>query len=421
MAHPAVVALLRQTIGLNPDAIGAETMARAVSHRMAQCGVPDVQTYLERLQTSAQEVQALIEEVVVPETWFFRDQVPFTYLGRYVMAEWLPISQHAVLRVLSLACATGEEPYSIAMALLNTGLAPQHIRIDAVDISHRALGRAQQAVYGDHAFREKELAFRERSFEPHAEGYRVRDRIRNLVTFLQGNLLDERLLADQEPYKVIFCRNTLIYFDAAARRRALTVLDRLLTPGGVLFVGYAETGLFLASGYVPVRYPRAFAYRKPGASHDQQSPPQRASLRQPPTPHGQRHQTASPGAPQQSADPAVPVAGPREPSGTSASVLETARQLADKGEVDAATRLCETLLHAHGLNAQAYVLLGLIRQSAGHPEQAERYFNRAVYVQPDHYEALVHLALLMEHRGDTAGAAVMRQRAQRAWHKAQRV
>jgi len=75
-------------------------------------------------------------------------------------------------------------------------------------------------------------------------------------------------------------------------------------------------------------------------------------------------------------------------------------------------------MRAHGPSAQAYVLLGLIRQAAGNAEQAEHCFGRAVYLQPDHYEALVHLALLMEHRGDRAMAAVLRQRAQRARHTA---
>ena len=124
MAQAAIVALLRHSIGLNPDTIGPEVIARAVRHRMAQCSASDLQTYLERIQTSEQELYALIDEVVVPETWFFRDQMPFAYLGRYVMAEWLPRHQHTVFRVLSLACSTGEEPYSIAMALLDTGLAP---------------------------------------------------------------------------------------------------------------------------------------------------------------------------------------------------------------------------------------------------------------------------------------------------------
>src|SRR5947209_1342590 len=89
MPQAAIVALFRHIIGLNPDAIGPEVIARAMRRRMAQCSASDLQTYLERIQTSEQELHALIEEVVVPETWFFRDQMLFTYLGRYVMAEWL--------------------------------------------------------------------------------------------------------------------------------------------------------------------------------------------------------------------------------------------------------------------------------------------------------------------------------------------
>ena len=170
MAQTAIVALLGHTIGLNPEAVGAETIARAVRQRLAQCGTSDVQTYLKRLQTSEQELHALIDEVVVPETWFFRDQMPFAYLGRYVMAEWFPSHQHAALRVLSLACSSGEEPYSIAMALLETGLAPQHFRIDAVDISHKALRWAQCAVYGSHSFRGDDLVFRGAISSPARKG-----------------------------------------------------------------------------------------------------------------------------------------------------------------------------------------------------------------------------------------------------------
>jgi chemotaxis protein methyltransferase WspC len=421
MAQTAIVALLGHTIGLNPEAVGAETIARAVRQRLAQCGTSDVQTYLKRLQTSEQELHALIDEVVVPETWFFRDQMPFAYLGRYVMAEWFPSHQHAALRVLSLACSSGEEPYSIAMALLETGLAPQHFRIDAVDISHKALRWAQCAVYGSHSFRGDDLLFRERYFEPSKEGYRICERVRDMVTFIHGNVLDAHLLADQGPYDVIFCRNMLIYFDEPARSRALTVFDRLLTPGGLLFVGYAETGLFLASGYMPVRYPRAFAYRKAGAHHEQQRPPQSLSPAWPRTARDPGQQPASPHPRQWPPSPVVPGAGSGEPSSPAdaqASALETARRLADQGALEAAATLCETSIRAHGPSAPAYVLLGLIRQAAGNAAQAEHCFGRAVYLQPDHYEALIHLALLMEHRGDTAIATVLRQRAQRAQHHA---
>ncbi len=431
MAQATIVALLRSTIGLNSEAIRAETIARAVRQRMAQCATSDLQAYLNRLQTSAQELYALIDEVVVPETWFFRDQIPFAHLGRYVMAEWFPSHQHGVFRVLSLACSTGEEPYSIAMALLDTGLVPQTFRIDAVDISQKALRWARGAVYGSHSFRGDDLVFRERYFVRSRQGYRVCERVRDMVTFKHGNILDAHLLADQEPYHAIFCRNMLIYFDEPARSRAVKVLDRLLTPEGLLFVGYAETGLFLASGYVPVRYPRAFAYRKAGARHERQlrpryrpppfhphpNPPPSRGMGDLPPPvsllegegkHG-GHATGggfmAPGA----------VSGElSDPGDAQVSALDTARRLADQGELEAAATLCESSMRAHGPSAQAYVLLGLIRQAAGSPAQAEHCFGRALYLQPDHYEALVHLALLLEHRGETTMAAVLRQRAQRA-------
>ena len=421
MAQATIVALLGRILGLNPDAVGAETIVRAVRQRMAQCGTPDMQTYLERLQTSEQELYALIDEVVVPETWFFRDQMPFAYLGRYVMAEWFPMHQHTVLRVLSVACSTGEEPYSLAMALLDTGLAPQHFRIDAVDVSHKALRWAQRAVYSGHSFRGDDLVFRERYFEPNTGGYRICERVRGMVTFMHGNVLGADFLADREPYDVIFCRNMLIYFDEPSKNQALRVLDRLLTPEGLLSVGYAEMGLFRASGYMPVRYPRAFAYRKVGARHDGQRPPQSSSPPRPRIPREPGLQPASAPVRPWPPSPAAPDAVSREPSrseGTQASALESARRLADQGELEAAATLCETCMRAHGPSAPAYVLLGLIRQAGGNAEQAEHCFGRAVYLQPDHHEALVHLALLMEHRGDTAMAAVLRQRALRAQHNA---
>jgi chemotaxis protein methyltransferase WspC len=435
MAQAVIVALLRHTIGLNSEAIGAETIGRAVRQRMAQCGTSDMQTYLDRIQTSAQELHALIDEVVVPETWFFRDQMPFAYLGRYVLAERFPTQQHGVLRVLSLACSTGEEPYSIAMALLDTGLVPQHFRIDAVDISQKALHWARGAVYGSHSFRGDDLAFRERYFERSHQGYRLCERVRDMVTFRHGNVLDAHLLADQEPYDAIFCRNMLIYFDEPARRRAMNVLDRLLTPEGLLFLGYAEMGLFLASGYVPVRYPRAFAYRKAGARHERQLPPKYRPTpfhphSNPPPSRGRSHLPPPVSRSKGEGKEGEHVTGGgfmapgaisgqlSNPGDAQASALETARRLADQGELAAAATLCESCMRAHGPSPQAYVLLGLIRQAAGNAAQAEHCFGRALYLQPDHYEALIHLALLLEHRGETAMATVLRQRAQRARHNA---
>ena len=116
-----IEALLKDKIGLAASTIGHK-IARAVEKRRLACDLPDFQTYLRRLQTSKAELEELIELVVVPETWFFRDRKPFTFLEHYVKSEWLPNRNNGILRLLSIPCSTGEEPYSLAMILLNAGL-----------------------------------------------------------------------------------------------------------------------------------------------------------------------------------------------------------------------------------------------------------------------------------------------------------
>ena len=133
MAQEAIEALLRQKIGLDANSIGSRTIARAVEQRQIACGLPDRAAYLRHLQTVARELEELIETVVVPETWFFRDTEPFVYLNQYVRSEWLK-ANFSILRVLSVPCSTGEEPYSIAMTLLDSGLNPTQFCIDAVDV-----------------------------------------------------------------------------------------------------------------------------------------------------------------------------------------------------------------------------------------------------------------------------------------------
>src|SRR6476646_1464122 len=153
MIQAAIENLLKQKIGLNAAAIGSNTIARSVRHRMAHCSLEDPVAYLSQLQTSTAELDALIETIVVPETWFFRDREPFVLLAHYVVSEWLPAHPHQILRILSAPCSTGEEPYSIAIALLEAGLSASQFRIDAIDISQTALQKAQQAVYDEYSFR----------------------------------------------------------------------------------------------------------------------------------------------------------------------------------------------------------------------------------------------------------------------------
>ena len=211
--------LLRQAIGVDAATIGQSVIDHAVRARMGACGMREVADYWERLRHSAAELEQLTEAVVVPETWFFRDAETYAALAQIVTNEWLPANLTGGLRILSAPCSTGEEPYSIAMALIDAGLPPHRFKIDAIDISSRALDIARRAIYGRNSFRGRELSFRDRFFRSQEAGYQLADSVLERVEFQHGNLIADDLLPGIGSYDIVFCRNVLIYFDAATQER----------------------------------------------------------------------------------------------------------------------------------------------------------------------------------------------------------
>jgi chemotaxis protein methyltransferase WspC len=402
MALTALEDLLRTSMGLSAASIGPAAIARAVHERLAVCRLADPHAYLVRVLASPAELQALIEAVVVPETWFFRDGQAFTAMARMARDEWLAAHAVGALTLLSLPCSTGEEPYSMAMALLDAGVPANRFRIDAVDISSRNLVRATLGVYGRNSFRCADLGFRDRHFDKVADGYRVKQPVRQHVRFHQGNLFAADLLPGPAVYDMVFCRNVLIYFDRPTQDRALVVLTRLLHPSGVLFVAPSETALPGTCGLRSTHEPLVFAFRKPSATRPAPKRPVAQAVRPPPV---------KPAAPRAAAAP-IPRAAPPVVSDPASDLAEITR-LADQGHfVEAATR-CEQHLARWGVSSTAFYLLGLVRDASGTHAEAAIYYRKALYLEPDHYDAQVHLALLLETQGDTAGARVVRDRSRR--------
>lgn len=407
--------ILKETMGLHSASIGSMPIANAVQRRMSICAQCadiniDADAYLAQLLASDEELDALIEDVVVPETWFFRNHKAFDALQHFVSKEWLPLHAQEQLRVLSLPCSTGEEPYSIVMALIDAGLQNEQFHLDAIDISAQALSGAHRAVYSDNSFRSNNLVFRDRFFRNTSEGYLLNETIRQNVNFIHANMLDEAFMPGEDLYDVIFCRNVMIYFDPIAQGQAIGVLSRLLKPTGILFVGHAESGIILKYGYVSEHMQQAFAFRK-GESEPYIKPDDHqrdikhkkevgATLQSPPCPHPLSR---------------TPLKFDETPLLTNS--LEQAFRLANEGSLVKATRMCENWLKHNEPNVDAYYLLGLIHEAAGHGQQAEEYLRKVLYLQPDHEEALVHLALLMEQKGDSSAAEILYQRARRAVEK----
>jgi chemotaxis protein methyltransferase WspC len=400
-------ALLQGAMGLEAASIGNSAIARAVLARMTSCKL-DAQRYRKLVDGSASELQNLIEEVVVPETWFFRDREAFKTLADCALQQWLPAHSTGELRLLSLPCSTGEEPYSMAMALLQAGY-PDRFRIDAVDISAVALGRAQAAEYGKNSFRGTDLAFREQFFVPTARGYQLDADVRKRVCFHQGNLLSSESLPDGAAYDFIFCRNLLIYFDRDSQQRAVQRLGKLLRPDGVLFVGPAEAGLMFDTTFTSLRVRLAFAFRAPGVPDG--AP--KAAARTPhaaspaPTSIGQPRPIEAPGARSREPAPSRQVPAVHEVQ------LAEVSELADRGDLSAALQACRALLRSQGDSVDALHLMGLILAARGELQAAAQFYRKALYLNPAHHDTMVHFRLLLEKLGDVSGARLLRERMQR--------
>ncbi|HEV7815361.1 MAG TPA: CheR family methyltransferase [Janthinobacterium sp.] len=418
--------LLRRATGLNLSKTSAE---RAVRQRMEQNGLQgqDSETYLEAL--TPEELTQLIELVVVPESWFFRDAQAFSATVEFIQARLARASRPA--RILSIPCAGGEEPYSMAMALNDAKVPKEAFSIDAYDLSPGCVARAQNGVYGRNAFRAQDTAFRERYFTHLGEDeYRIADSLCRQVNFRQGNLLEFDGARHAEYYDVIFCRNLLIYFDKPTTKAAIARLAAILAADGMLLAGYAEVPSFCQHGFSPLPHRQAFALRKDGPkTQSQETAKSTATITG--TAAAATPKRTRPARPIFAATPASPLssaaAAPRKtpaalahvPAQAPENLIELARKLADRGHFEEAAGMCRAHLAVAPDSAEAYFILGILSEHAGKMSAAEDYWRRCLYLQPDHYEALCHLALLAEQHGNQAGAANLKARAARIFQRRQ--
>jgi len=254
-----VASWLANFSGISSRIIGSHSLERAISLRLEATGLDNAEAYLELLLESAQEQQCLVELVVVPETWFFRDRQPFVHLRSHVaclIAGGLPSKP---LQLLSAPCASGEEPYSLAMTLLDMGLPAECFRIDAVDICRQSIRKARQAIYGKHSFRGVSEAEKAKHFQITSQGLALNPEIRNTVHFKGANLMT-CLAESTSNYDVVFCRNLLIYLEEEASQHLLESFASLMKPGGLLIVGAAETGKVPAAKFTSIRESFVFGF-----------------------------------------------------------------------------------------------------------------------------------------------------------------
>jgi chemotaxis protein methyltransferase CheR len=169
------------------------------------------------------------------------------------------------LRVLSAGCSTGEEPYTLAMILYDSGqfFWNWEVQVVGLDVDPLALEKARRALYFHNSFRQVPAALVERHFVARGPGREVREPIRRMVQFRQGSLLDRESYQGLRPLDVVLCRNVLIYFSDTAIRKVVGHFQELLAPGGFLLLGHAESLSRVTDAFLPVRFKGAMIYEKP--------------------------------------------------------------------------------------------------------------------------------------------------------------
>lgn len=408
-SDPRVFNFLKERIGLDVASVGEAIIERAVRQRSQAVQATTADDYWQQLQRSHDEQQALIEAVIVPETWFFRYPESFATLARLAKARLAEIKQMRALRILSLPCSTGEEPYSIAMALLDAGLAPHQFKVLGLDVSPLSVERARRGVYGKNSFRGADIEFRDRHFNESADGFHISERVREQVRLQVGNLLDPTLLANEASYDFVFCRNLLIYFDQPTQKQVFDVLKGLTHEDGVLFIGPAEGSLLGRHGMKSIGVPQSFAFSR----HVEPVKPEPVFVPIP-APPPPRSAAALPVKPRPFSTFTAQVVPIKAPPSGAADLLSQIATLANEGKSAEARAACERYLSNHPPAAQVFYWLGLLSDVAGSALEAQGFYRKALYLEPQHPQALMHLAALLESQGDSAGARRLQARAARS-------
>ncbi len=403
----AIEAVLRDWIGLDVSTVGPAAIERAVRERMQATGIRDLAAFADRVRIDTSQRDLLVEEVVVAESWFFRDRQVFDFVADFAVTRAM-LPGRPPVRILCAPAAAGEEPYSVAMALLDAGLTPDRFVIDAVDVSRRALARAAAGRYSANAFRNADLRFRDRFFTADREHSVLTARVRDSVRFEWANVLDPGFTLSRGPYDVIFCRNLLIYLTDDARRLVERHIERLLLPEGLLLLGAAEPPI-MKGDWIPAGTASVFALRR--GVH---APPAPVRARELPSRKEPPRKPIDPSAGTRLAADGAAGAKPAAAAAELEAVLSEAGRLANAGRFAEAIEACERSRSQLAPAPELFFLMGMLHQSSGDLDRAEGCFHKTLYLDGDHEEALLALALVARRRGDAAMAEKYRQSAARA-------
>jgi chemotaxis protein methyltransferase CheR len=387
-----------------------EPLTKLVAERISVLGLRNCASYAEFLaygETGCAEMDVLIAQLTIGETYFFRDEEQFAAIRDVILPDILARKRRSKqLLIWSAGCATGAEPYSLAILLareLGDRISGWQIDIHATDLNRSFLLQAAEGKFRAGALRSTSDAVKRECFVKEGLTWTIHSRYKQWISFHQMNLMDGEFATSFPAgthFDLIVCRNVMIYFSREANRRLIGQFHRTLADEGWLVVGAAESNMDNLKIFRGVSVAGARLFQK-------------VPLAGGPVPSGPLPSGPFDDAPEADLEPgsnstlAAPAPSGDSPAGPPQVVLadlDGLRQLADHGDWQGAAEYAKQLLSQNGLNAEAHFYHALIFEKLGIVDEPELSLRHAIYLDRKFALAHYHLGLALKRGGQTAAA-----------------
>jgi chemotaxis protein methyltransferase CheR len=219
-----------------------------------------------RFDLNGVELQQLVNLLTVNETYFLREDYQFDALVASILPEIAEgRARGSVIRIWSMPCSTGEEPYSIAIHILEKWRQSDEFAIEICgsDIDSVVLAKAREGRYAERSLQRVAPPLRRKYFRTAGVDFQICDELRDSIDFSMINIVDRIAMARMRAVDVVFCRNLLIYFDDVSRREAVELLYEAMSPGGFVCLGHSESMSRISSLFRPRKFGGTLVYQKP--------------------------------------------------------------------------------------------------------------------------------------------------------------
>lgn len=376
-------------------------------------------TYLASHPWTEHQLDLIARQLTIGETYFYRDTVLMRVLEDHLLPE-LIAAKEAIgdrsLRLWSVACSTGEEPYMLAMLLDRLLPDPEHwqVHLLATDINDASLAKARAGHYRDWSFRQAPDWLARTYFRQQDNGFQLQDRIRRRVTFTRLNLARPGYpspINDTDQMDLVLCRNVLMYFSVASREAIVSRLYQALVPGGWLLGSPSEAGTGCFADFQVIQRLGRSLYRKTDPAAAVLSPVRQPPVTLPPTPRPRRSRPSRSTNRPRSTRAASPAPARRPvvqtapaPETAEPVALDQARRLANLGRLADAEQQARQAVAEQKLAPPAHFLLASILAERGEFTDAIQAYQRTLYLEPGFIMAHVALAGVLQLQQQPAAA-----------------